>query len=149
MSSMALFSIKEPRTPGSPVLHDVEAGAHSGKECFMGRSTQFSNPVSQAKQSASEAADKAKQAGAAVSEETRNLSQSAQETAGDLAHKTQEGLGYLHDTASDYIEQGRKGMERFGQTVQEQVQQRTVPTLLLAAGIGVLFGAAALLWLRR
>ena len=115
----------------------------------MESSTQFSHAVSQTKQSANEAANEAKQAGTAVRRETVGLMKSAQEAAGDLAHKTQEGLGYLKDTASEYIGQGRKGMEAFGQTVQRQVRQRPVSALFVAAGVGVLIGAAVVFALRR
>lgn len=115
----------------------------------MASSTQFSNSISQAKRSASEATDKMKQAGSAASEEAGGLLQSAQEAAGDLAHKTQEGMGYLKDKASDYIGQGRKGMEAFGETVQGEVQYRPISALLLALGAGALLGAAVAISLRR
>jgi ElaB/YqjD/DUF883 family membrane-anchored ribosome-binding protein len=52
----------------------------------------------------------------------------------------QERIGELRDTALDSYEEGRVKAMGLGRTVQQYVEQQPLKSLLIAAGVGLVFG---------
>jgi ElaB/YqjD/DUF883 family membrane-anchored ribosome-binding protein len=61
----------------------------------------------------------------------------------DTAHET---LGQVRENSSEYYRQGRDKVHGVASTFEQYVRERPVKSLLVAAGIGVLFGR---FWMRR
>jgi ElaB/YqjD/DUF883 family membrane-anchored ribosome-binding protein len=81
------------------------------------------------------------------------LGQQAKEVAEDLQKMgetvrdaAQEKLGQVGERASEYCEQGRDKVHGVACACEQFVRQRPLASLLLAAGVGLLFGR---LWKRR
>ena len=81
------------------------------------------------------------------------LGQEAKEVAEDLRKMgetvrdaAQEKLGQVGERASEYCEQGRDKVHGVACACEQFVRQRPLASLLLAAGVGLLFGR---LWKRR
>lgn len=57
-----------------------------------------------------------------------------------------DGADALRETASEYLDEGYAKAREAGERVQTHVREQPTKSLLIAAGVGFLFG---LLWLRR
>ena len=77
-------------------------------------------------------------------EEWRERMQEAGQEAGRKAHevgqKVQELTTQGQEVATEYYQQGREHVLAWQQQLQTQVQEKPLQTLLIAAGIGLLFG---------
>jgi ElaB/YqjD/DUF883 family membrane-anchored ribosome-binding protein len=58
----------------------------------------------------------------------------------------QEKLGQVRENATEFYEQGRDKIYGAGDTFTQYVRERPVKSVLIAAGVGVLFGR---FWMRR
>lgn len=72
--------------------------------------------------------------GADVKQNVQDLTTAAKAAAG-------EKLGELRDTANQYYEMGRNRAFDAEQTVEEYIRQQPLKSVLIAAGVGFLFGA--------
>jgi ElaB/YqjD/DUF883 family membrane-anchored ribosome-binding protein len=64
-------------------------------------------------------------------------------TARDAAN---EQLGQMRDNASEYYDQGRDKAHQVKRTLEQFIMDQPLKTLLIAAGVGLLFGR---FWMRR
>lgn len=87
-----------------------------------------------------EATDRAKESAGQLGEKASAMMHGAQDMAADLTHRAQEGLGAVKEAASLYVEQGREKAEALGRTVEGQVKEWPLSSLLVATGIGLLLG---------
>ena len=74
-----------------------------------------------------------------LSKDLRELGTAAKDVA-------QEKVGQLRDDASERIEQGKDKVHDIVPTVEQYVRERPLKSLLIAAGVGLLFGR---FWMRR
>jgi ElaB/YqjD/DUF883 family membrane-anchored ribosome-binding protein len=77
------------------------------------------------------------------SPEARNAEQRrepAREPGKDMRQKTQELTAEGKAVATEYYEQGRERVLAWQQQLETQVREKPLQTLLMAAGIGLLFG---------
>jgi ElaB/YqjD/DUF883 family membrane-anchored ribosome-binding protein len=49
-------------------------------------------------------------------------------------------LGQFRDTASDYMQKGKEQVSAMGDTLHDQIQDRPMSSVLIAAGVGFLLG---------
>ena len=76
---------------------------------------------------------------ATVAEDIKDLGAAAKRTVADSADA-------LRETANEYLEQGRAKAREAGERVQQQVGDRPMTSVLLAAAVGFVLG---MLWVRR
>jgi ElaB/YqjD/DUF883 family membrane-anchored ribosome-binding protein len=93
-----------------------------------------STPAHQAASGTAAVRDKVQEGVAHVREKTHELGDQAKE----LGVQAQQ-------VATEYYQQGREGLLDLQRTVEAQIHEKPVQSLLIAAGIGLLFG---LLWRR-
>ena len=74
-----------------------------------------------------------------VAEDIKDLGTAAKRTLADSADAVRE-------TANEYLEQGRAKAREAGERVQQQVGEKPMTAVLLAAGLGFVLG---MLWMRR
>jgi ElaB/YqjD/DUF883 family membrane-anchored ribosome-binding protein len=74
-----------------------------------------------------------------VAEDIKDLGTAAKRTLADSADAVRE-------TANEYLEQGRAKAREAGERVQQQVGEKPMTAVLLAAGLGFVLG---MLWVRR
>jgi ElaB/YqjD/DUF883 family membrane-anchored ribosome-binding protein len=65
---------------------------------------------------------------------------------GGMAQDAQERLGQLNENASGYYEQGQEKVHQIRRTIEQFVREEPVKTVLIAAGVGLVFGR---FWMRR
>lgn len=69
---------------------------------------------------------------------------------GDIGHSARqmatERAEQLRETANQYIDQGKLRAREFGETMQNQIQEQPIRSMLVAGAIGFVLGA---LWIRR
>jgi len=132
-------------------------------------STQIQNAGTQVKETMQAAGTQVKETvqdmGTYVKETAQNVGTQVKETvqaAGTQVKETVQDMGtYVKETAQDMgtqaketmqaagtqvYEQGRKSLQDLNRTIEGQIRQRPLQALLVAGGIGVLFG---ILWQRR
>jgi len=80
-----------------------------------------------------------KNKGNQIGQDVRELGKEAQRTAGDQ-------MECLSETANEYIERGREEAMQLAGSLEHKIREQPVQSVLVAAGIGFLFGA---LWLRH
>ncbi len=68
------------------------------------------------------------------------------EEIGGIAKDAQEKLGQLSENASGYYEQGQVKVHQLRRTVEQFIREKPVKTVLIAAGVGLVFGR---FWMRR
>jgi ElaB/YqjD/DUF883 family membrane-anchored ribosome-binding protein len=76
---------------------------------------------------------------------TRDAAKDFKEICG-LAKEAQEKLGQSGENLSGYLEQGQEKVRQIRRTVEQFVREEPVKTVLIAAGVGLLFGR---FWMRR
>jgi ElaB/YqjD/DUF883 family membrane-anchored ribosome-binding protein len=69
-----------------------------------------------------------------------------QEMAGEVCHAAQHQAAQLRDDAAEYYEKGRHKILDMACSCEHAVRQRPFQSLLIAAGVGLLFGR---FWRRR
>lgn len=74
--------------------------------------------------------------GASTSEQREWMQEAGQE----VSHKVQEMTGQGQEAAAEYYEQGREQVLAWQQQLEHQVREKPIQSLLMAAGIGLLFG---------
>lgn len=70
-----------------------------------------------------------------------DVKQSVQELGSVAKAAASEKMGELRDTAADYYERGRERVSDAEQSVEDYIREQPLKSVLLAAGIGFLFGA--------
>jgi ElaB/YqjD/DUF883 family membrane-anchored ribosome-binding protein len=105
-----------------------------------------SNPVSQAGHATESIGQSVKDMGSKMRERSGDIMEGARDTAKDLGHRAQEGFDFVKERASDYASRGKEQLESASHAVQDQVQQRPMSAILIAAGVGFVLG---LLWMRK
>lgn len=55
----------------------------------------------------------------------------------DVAH---EKLGDIKETASEYLKQGQEKAEEVGHSIEQLIKENPIKFLLIAAGVGIIFG---------
>ena len=78
--------------------------------------------------------------------QARTVVKDVQEMSGMATDAAQEKLGQLRDNASEYYEQGREKVFGVQRTVEQFICEQPVKSVLIAAGVGLLFGR---FWMRR
>jgi len=68
------------------------------------------------------------------------------EEIGGIANDAKEKLGQLSGSASAYYEQGQEKVRQVRRTVERFIREEPVKTVLIAAGVGLVFGR---FWMRR
>jgi len=80
---------------------------------------------------------------ATPSQESRNVEQRrepARDVGKEIRQKTEELTAEGKAIATEYYEQGRERVLAWQQQLESQVREKPLQTLLMAAGIGLLFG---------
>jgi ElaB/YqjD/DUF883 family membrane-anchored ribosome-binding protein len=67
----------------------------------------------------------------------------AQESATQVRDKAQEVSAQVRETAADSYGQGREQIAQVGQSLEEYIREKPLPSMLMAAGIGMII---AFLW---
>ena len=78
--------------------------------------------------------------------QAKEVSNDLKEMGGIVRDAAQEQLGQVRENATEYYEQGRDNVHGVLCDVEQYVRARPVKSVLIAAGIGLLFGR---LWMRR
>ena len=78
--------------------------------------------------------------------QAKEVSNDLKEIGDIIRDAVQEEFGHVRENASDYYQQGRDNVQGVASTVEQYVRERPVRSVLIAAGIGVLFGR---FWMRR
>jgi ElaB/YqjD/DUF883 family membrane-anchored ribosome-binding protein len=78
--------------------------------------------------------------------QARKVTKDVQKMSGIATNAAQEKLGQLRDNASEYYEQGRDKVHDVQRTVEQFIREKPVKSVLIAAGVGLLFGR---FWMRR
>lgn len=81
-----------------------------------------------------------------LAEQARELSNDLQDFGAIAKDAAQEKLGQLREDASEYYERGRDKVRNVVPTVEQYVRERPFMSVLIAAGVGLLFGR---FWKRR
>jgi len=79
-------------------------------------------------------------------EQAQKTVQDVQAMGGMAKDMAQEKLDHLRASASEYKEQGRDKVHEVERTIEEYIRERPVKSVLIAAGVGLLFGR---FWMRR
>lgn len=78
--------------------------------------------------------------------QAKEVSNDLKEMGGIVRDAAQETLGQVRDNATEYYRQGRDKVHGVASTFEQYVRERPVKSVLIAAGIGLLFGR---FWMRR
>ena len=78
--------------------------------------------------------------------QAREVSRDLQAMGGTVRDAAQEQLGQMRDNASEYYEQGRDKAHQVKRTLEQFIMDQPLKSLLIAAGVGLLFGR---FWMRR
>jgi ElaB/YqjD/DUF883 family membrane-anchored ribosome-binding protein len=78
--------------------------------------------------------------------QAREVSNDVKEMGGIVRDAAQERLEQVRDSATEYYKQGRDKVHGAESTFEQYVRERPVKSVLIAAGIGLLFGR---FWMRR
>jgi len=81
-----------------------------------------------------------------LAKQARELSNDVQDFGAIAKDAAQEKLGQLREDASEYYERGRDKVRNVVHTVEQYVRERPLMSVLIAAGVGLLFGR---FWKRR
>ncbi len=108
----------------------------------MASSTTADRVREQASEKISETATKAR-------EKASNIASRMQDAGSQAAQTAQDRLSQLRESASEYYEQGRQRLQAMGQTVQGQITESPMTSVLIAAGLGVLLGVMGVMIVRR
>ena len=81
-----------------------------------------------------------------LAKQAREVSNDLQEIGAIAKDAAQEKFGQLRQDASEYYEQGRGKLRNVVPTVEQYVRERPFMSVLIAAGVGLLFGR---FWKRR
>jgi ElaB/YqjD/DUF883 family membrane-anchored ribosome-binding protein len=76
----------------------------------------------------------------------QDVSKDLNEMSGIVGDAVKEMLDQVRENATEYYQQGRNSVHGTASTVEQYVRERPVKSLLIAAGIGLLFGR---FWMRR
>lgn len=90
--------------------------------------------------------EKAQEAQSFLREKAGDVAESVKESASQTGQMVQERYSQMRDIATDYLEQGRRGVQQMSRSVEEQIHRQPMTSVLIAAGIGFLAG---MLWIRR
>src|SRR5688572_1339330 len=86
-------------------------------------------------------------------EQARGVTNDIQEMGGLASDAAQEQLGQMGDAASAYYGQGRDRVCQVERSVEQYIRERPLQSVLIAAGVRAIAGAAGLLcgrfWVRR
>ena len=78
--------------------------------------------------------------------QAQEVSKDLKEMGGILKDAAQEKLVHVRENATEYYEQGRDKVHGVASAFEHYVRERPVKSVLIAAGIGLLFGR---FWMRR
>ena len=78
--------------------------------------------------------------------QAKTVSNDLKEMGHIVTDAAQEKLGQVRENATNFYEQGRDKIYGAGSTLEKYIRERPVKSILIAAGIGVLFGR---FWMRR
>jgi ElaB/YqjD/DUF883 family membrane-anchored ribosome-binding protein len=78
--------------------------------------------------------------------QAQEVSKDLKEMGGIVRDAAQEKLGQVRENANEYYEQGRDKVHGAMSNFEHYVRERPVRSVLIAAGIGLLFGR---FWMRR
>jgi ElaB/YqjD/DUF883 family membrane-anchored ribosome-binding protein len=78
--------------------------------------------------------------------QAKEVSDDIKEMGAILRDAAQEKLGEVRGNAAEYYQQGRETIHGVGCTFEQYIRERPVKSVLIAAGIGLLFGR---FWMRR
>jgi ElaB/YqjD/DUF883 family membrane-anchored ribosome-binding protein len=78
--------------------------------------------------------------------QAKEVSKDLKEMGHIVTDAAQEKIGQVRENATEFYEQGRDKIRGAGSAFEQYVRERPVKSLVIAAGIGVLFGC---FWMRR
>ena len=78
--------------------------------------------------------------------QAKEVSKDLREMGDILRDAAEETLGQVRENATEFYEQGRDKIYGVGGSFEQYVRERPVKSVLIAAGIGLLFGR---FWMRR
>jgi len=70
-----------------------------------------------------------------------DVKQSVQELGSVAKQAANEKMGEIRDSANEYYEMGRERVYDYEQSLEDYVREQPVKSVLIAAGVGFLFGA--------
>ena len=88
----------------------------------------------------------ARPASGQLRKQARDVGNDIQAMAGTARDAAQEKLGQLRGDASEYYEQGLDKVHDVGHTLEQFIRKQPLKCVLIAAGVGLLFGR---FWMRR
>jgi ElaB/YqjD/DUF883 family membrane-anchored ribosome-binding protein len=92
-----------------------------------------------------QARDKTPETGTRLRESAQETGQQLYDKAQELGMQAQQLGTQVKETASQYYEQGREGLQELNKTLEAQIREKPLQSLLIAGGVGLLVG---LLWRR-
>ncbi len=114
-------------------------GASTSQTGVGGSAVGSSHPSSQSFGSANRLGD-------AIHEQADHLQKRAAAVGAEAGEFAREQLDHVREAAGDYYQRGRKEGAQLVRALESHIRQQPVKSVLIAAGIGVLFGA---MWVRR
>ena len=75
-----------------------------------------------------------------ANEEANSVLESARDAGDHFTQAVRSGVTHMRDTASDYIDQGRDKAREMEQIVEQRITDRPFGSVLMALGLGFLFG---------
>ena len=79
---------------------------------------------------------------ASMAREQRRVAKSFQEAGQAARQLASDGMESVKDTATEYWDQGRAKAEEVSENIQDRVREQPLAAVLIAAGVGFLFGFA-------
>jgi ElaB/YqjD/DUF883 family membrane-anchored ribosome-binding protein len=89
--------------------------------------------------------ENAQEVGQQMRDQAQALGTQVREQVQELGTQAQQLGTQVKETASQYYEQGREGLQELNQTLETQIREKPLQSLLIAGGVGLLLG---LLWRR-
>jgi ElaB/YqjD/DUF883 family membrane-anchored ribosome-binding protein len=84
--------------------------------------------------------DRAQEIGTHMRESAQEIGQEVRDKVQDLSMQAQQLGTQVKETASQYYEQGREGLQELNKTLETQIREKPFQSLLIAGGVGLLFG---------
>lgn len=111
-------------------------GTQSRESATMTGTQQRENPARR---------DNAQEVGQQMRDQAQDLGTQVRDQMQDLGTQAQQLGTQVKETASQYYEQGREGLQELNQTLETQIRDKPLQSLFIAGGVGLLLG---LLWRR-
>lgn len=81
-----------------------------------------------------------------IQKQGAQIAKDAKQIGNEAAQAARDQVEHLSNVAGEYMERGREEALQMAESLEEQIREQPLRSVLVAAGVGFLFG---ILWLRR